>query len=297
MRIYPTRRGCRLLPLVLAGLFIAAFAGPAMATWSIAVVNYDTGEVAVASATCLVNFNLKKKAGVVVVGKGAGQAQALIDQGGVNRTTMANSLLAGMTAEMIIAELEATDPQISVHQYGIAVLGGGAGTYTGSETGVYTNGLTGNAGPIHYAIQGNVLTGEGVLLAAENALVHTQGDLGQKIMAAMHAAKWYGGDGRCSCMYGQPMACGCPPVREYFPEESRWKSAHVSYMVIARMGDMDGVFEPGPGFANGSYYMDIVVKITKPPDTIDLLQTEYDELRASWMGHADHLNSEKGMCK
>ena len=36
--------------------------------------------------------------------------------------------------------------------------------------------------------QGNVLTGEGVNLAAEEALVQTEGDLGQKLMAAMQAA-------------------------------------------------------------------------------------------------------------
>lgn len=277
--------------------YIALMTGTASATWSIAVVNYETGEVAVASATCIANVNLKKGAGVVVVGKGAGQAQAMVDQDGVNRTTMANSLLAGMTAEMIIAELEATDPQLNVHQYGVAVLGGGAGTFTGSSTLAYTNGLTGNVGPIHYAIQGNVLTGEQVLLAAEDMLVSTQGDLGQRIMAAMHAAKMFGGDGRCSCGFN-PTFCGCPPSKPTFSwppivKEAKWKSAHISYMVIARMGDKDGVFKLPEGFANGSYYNDIVIQTTTPVDTVDMLQEEYDLWRASWAGHADHINTDK----
>ncbi|MFH2002524.1 MAG: DUF1028 domain-containing protein [Planctomycetota bacterium] len=293
----PTQAGSRFLSLVLAGLFVAAFAGPALATWSIAVVNYETGEVAVASATCLANFNLKKNAGVVVVGKGAGQAQSMVDTDGVNRTTMANSLQAGMTAQMIIDELIATDPQLNQHQYGVAVLGGGAGTYTGISTAQYTNGLTGNVGPIHYAIQGNVLTGEGVLMAAESALVSTPGDLSQKIMAAMQAAKVFGGDGRCSCGLS-PTACGCPPTYppHVFPlpkKEKRKKSAHVSYMVIARIGDVDGVFQLPEGFANGSYYNDIVITTTTPVDTVDMLQTAYNAWRVSWAGHADHLNTEK----
>lgn len=287
----------RLTSFLLVLGFVAALTSTARATWSIAAVNYETGEVAIASATCLYNFNLKKHAGVVVVGKGAGQAQALVDTTGANRTTMATSLLAGMTAEMIIDELEATDPSIHQHQYGIAVLGGGAGTYTGANTQKYTNGLIGSVGPIHYAIQGNVLTGEGVLLASENELRNTPGDLSQKIMAAMHGAKVFGGDGRCSCGLS-PVICGCPPtgLPNVFPKpkkDKRWKSADVSYMVVARIGDVDGVFQLPEGFANGSYYNDLLINNTTPVDTVDMLQVAYHDWRASWKGHADHIKTDK----
>lgn len=278
--------------MALTAIMVAGLAGSAMATWSIAVVNHETGEVAVASATCLYNFHLKKHAGVVVAGKGAGQAQALVDTTGVNRTTMANGFQSGMTAQEIIDELIATDPQIKQHQYGIAVLGGGAGTYTGTSTSAYAGGLIGNEGPIHYAIQGNILTGEGMLLAAENMLVNTPGDLGQKIIAAMQGARWFGGDGRCSCVGFLPTQCGCPPAKP-ISKDRRWKSAHVSYMVIARMGDKDGVFKLPEGFANGSYYNDLVIKTTTKVDTVDMLQTAYEDWRESWRGHADHIHSDK----
>ena len=59
--------------------------------------------------------------------------------------------------------------------------------------------MIGHQGSLKYAIQGNVLTGALVIHQAEQALRTTQGDLSQRLMAAMHAARLAGGDGRCSC--------------------------------------------------------------------------------------------------
>jgi hypothetical protein len=284
----------RFKPLILAGAMIVLLTHPAFATWSIVVVNTETGEVGVGSATCIEDFGLKKAVGVIVVGRGAGQAQAWVDYTGINRTTMANGLLAGLDAEAVLEEIKATDPDLQDHQYGIADLSGCAATFTGTNTDAYTGGLTGQVGPIHYAIQGNVLTGEMVLLAAEDALVNTKGDLGQRVMAAMHAAKFYGGDGRCSCNLGSPIACGCPPVRQdLLKREKYWKSAHISYLTIARIGDTDGVFNVKKGFANGDYYLDLNIWKTTKKDPVDILQEAYEEWRASRAGHADHLLTEK----
>jgi len=60
------------------------FALPASATWSIVVVNTQTGEVVVAAATCLENFNLIKDLPVMRVGHGGAVSQGLIDFGCVN---------------------------------------------------------------------------------------------------------------------------------------------------------------------------------------------------------------------
>jgi uncharacterized Ntn-hydrolase superfamily protein len=272
-----------------------ALASPALATWSIVVVNTETGEVGVGSATCIKDWNLKKAVGVIVVGKGAAQAQAWVDSTGVNRTTMANGLLDGLTAEEVLEELKLTDPDLESHQYGIADLSGCAATFTGNKTGAYTSGLTGQVGPIHYAIQGNVLAGEMVLLAAEDALVNSTGDLGQRVMAAMHAAKFYGGDGRCSCSEFKPESCGSPVIRKAQKKRDRWwVSAEISYLCIARIGDTDGEFTKETGFANGDYYLDLNIKKTVPKkDTVDILQEAYEEWRASRAGHADHLLTEK----
>ncbi len=284
--------GFRIFPWILAGVLFFALTGRALATWSIVIANTETGEVAVGSATCLPNFDLKKGAGGIVVGKGAAQAQASVDTTGQNRQTMVNGLLQGLTAQEILDLLKATDPKLETHQYGIAELQGGAVTFTGSKTMAFTSGLTGKSGPMVYAIQGNVLTGEGVLLAAEEALVHTPGDLGQKLMAAMHAAKYFGGDGRCSCKTWDPTGCGSPPNKKA-KKENKWKSAHVAYMVIARIGDTDGTFGPSTGFANGSYYMDLNVVETTPIDPVDMLQPLFEKFRSSLAGRADHILSQK----
>ena len=277
---------------ILAVGLLAILAAPAFGTWSIVVVNTETGEVGVGSATCLSNFDLKKGAGVIVVGKGAAQAQASVDTSGVNRTTIAMSLLDGMPADQVLYVLKKTDKKLHDHQYGIADLSGDAATFTGKQTMDFTGGITGICGPIHYAIQGNVLTGEPVVMAAQEALHTTEGDLGQKLMAAMHAAKFYGGDGRCSCMAWNPDGCGSPPSKKK-KKEKTWKSADVAYMVIARMGDQDGTFNANSGFACGDYYMDLNVTVTKPEDPVDELQDLYDAFRTSWSGHADHILSQK----
>jgi uncharacterized Ntn-hydrolase superfamily protein len=276
---------------IMTGIFLMAFSGYASATWSIVVSNSETGELAIGSATCVPGLKLKLYAGVMVVGKGAGQAQAAPDFTGENREKIANGLLQGLTAEEILELLKNTDPHIHTHQYGIVDLLGGAATHTGSKTGAWTSGLVGHFGPMAYAIQGNVLTGEEVVIHAEEALIHTPGDLGQKLMAAMQAAKYYGGDGRCSCDESKPAECGSPPVR-HGDEDDSWKSAHVGYMVLARIGDVDGTFSLFKGFANGSYYMDLRAK-NSPQDPVDTLQDHFDAFRASKSGHPDHLLSEK----
>jgi uncharacterized Ntn-hydrolase superfamily protein len=235
--------------------------------------------------------------GVIVVGKGAAQAQSWIDPG-QNRLTMANGLLAGLTAQQILDELKLTDPELEMHQYGIAELMGGSATFTGIWNGLHASGVTGQAGSVVYAIQGNVLTGADVVLRAEEALIYTEGDLGQKIMAAMHGAKEMGGDGRCSCHNGSPTVCGCPPS---LPppnfkgnKDKLGKSAHCAYLALARIGDTDGVFNPGDGFANGSYYLDIeVVSTPVNIDPVDRLQKRYKKWRKGLKGRADHILTEK----
>ena len=55
----------RILALALAFLLLV---DTARATWSIVVVNHRTGEVCVASATCISNFDLKPALCVLRVG-------------------------------------------------------------------------------------------------------------------------------------------------------------------------------------------------------------------------------------
>ena len=77
--------------------------------------------------------------------------------------------------------------------------------------GQFESAYAGQIGTVAYAIQGNVLTGEPVVLQAVQAAIATDSDLAGKLMAAMQAARLMGGDGRCSCSAGVPTSCGAPP--------------------------------------------------------------------------------------
>ena len=215
-------------------------AGQASATWSILLVDLRTGEIAIGSATCLANFDLRANTPVLIPGVGGAAAQSFVDTTGQNRTLIRDGLAEGLTTEQILANLSSFDPGHQSRQYGIVSVHGGVTTFTGTGAGEYRGGVTGvlvgagiGGGDIAYAIQGNVLTGDPVISQALAAVTNTPGDLAEKLMAGMEAARAMGGDGRCSCMTGAPTACGSPPA-------SFEKSAHIGYMLVARAGDVEG---------------------------------------------------------
>jgi uncharacterized Ntn-hydrolase superfamily protein len=222
------------------GLVLCAAAATAQATWSIVLIDTRTGEIGIASATCLSNFDLQANSPVVVVGRGAAAAQSSVDVGGANRTLIRNRLLAGVSPQAILAELALTDGNHESRQYGIADVPGRAITFTGGEAGTWGGGVTGSfaytyagqASTIVYAIQGNILTGEPVVAAALDAIVNTNIDLPGRLMAGMEAARAMGGDGRCSCINGSATSCGAPPA-------SFVRTANCGYLIVSRTGDSD----------------------------------------------------------
>ena len=68
-----------------------------------------------------------------------------------------------------------------------------ATTFTGSNCSNWKGHING----VNYAIQGNILLNEGILLALERGFNLTNGSLDQKLMAAMQEAKFPGADTRC----------------------------------------------------------------------------------------------------
>jgi hypothetical protein len=228
------------LAAVAAGALLWTCAS-AQATWSIILVDTRTGEVAVGCATCLAGFDLKEGTPVLLTGVGAASAQSFIDTTFQNRTFIRDRLAEGVAPSTIISQLASFDGSHQTRQYGIADVLGRSATFTGTGAGQWRGGqaasfeysYVGQTGSVWYAIQGNVLTGEPVVLQAVQAAIATPGDLPQRLMASMEAARAYGGDGRCSCSVDNPTACGSPPP-------SFAKSAHVAYMLIARAGDEDG---------------------------------------------------------
>ncbi|MDX2147381.1 MAG: DUF1028 domain-containing protein [Planctomycetota bacterium] len=220
----------------LAGLWLAgAGQSTAFATWSILIADTRTGEVAVASATCLTGFDLRDNTPVLLTGIGAATAQSFVDSSGQNRVFVRDRLAEGIAPATIIDLLAPFDSGHQTRQYGIVSLAGGgqAATFSGTGAGGWAGGVTGRVGDLVYAVQGNVLTGAPVVAAAVDAIINTSGDVPAKLMASMQAARMMGGDGRCSCAAFSPEACGAPPP-------SFTKSAHIAYMLIAREGDRDG---------------------------------------------------------
>lgn len=211
----------------------AAVVSQVGATWSIVIIDTRTGEVALGSATCLTGFDLQANTPVMLLGVGGATAQSSVDSNGHNRTYIRDHLLDGWTPAQILAGLATFDSSHQTRQYGIADVRGDAITFSGTGAGVWKGGQTGKIGDLVYAVQGNVLTGDPVVSLAVDAIVNTPGDLAEKLMAGMEAARSMGGDGRCSCSQSKPDSCGSPPPNFV-------KSAHIAYMLIGRRGDVEG---------------------------------------------------------
>jgi uncharacterized Ntn-hydrolase superfamily protein len=274
-------RSIQSLGALLAGLLIA---GDALATWSIVVVDRRTREVCVATATCITNGNIHRRVPIVVVGKGAAAAQSFIGQG--RPEIIFDGLINELTPTEIFDAVALTDNGLQSRQYGIVNLQGSPVTFTGTLDGAWAGGLTGADGNLMYAIQGNVLTGAPVIAAAESAFLATEGDMTQRVMRAMEAAAYYGGDGRCSCNSATPDGCGSPPA-------NFTKSAHTAVIVAARVGDTDGACGPPDGCVTGDYYL--LRKVNgdwSDPDPILVLREKYEVWRDFRAGKPDHYKTE-----
>ncbi|MEM1184481.1 MAG: DUF1028 domain-containing protein [Planctomycetota bacterium] len=215
-----------------------ALAGTAKATWSIVLTRPATGEVALGSATCLTNIDLRAETPILLTGLGGGTAQALLEPTGATRALIQELLFTATDPDTIIDELDGIDGGHQRRQYGIADVRGRSTTFSGTLANEWKGGVTGEIEGVVYAIQGNILTGEPVVTAAEDAIVAAitaDADLAEAMMVGMEAARLLGGDGRCSCDQG-PTDCGSPTVP--FDVDTT-KTADVGYMLLARPGDVD----------------------------------------------------------
>ena len=258
----------------------------AQATWSIVVADTRTGQVAIGSATCLTGFDLKLHLPVIIRNKGVGAAQSFVDFSGRNRLRIWEGLIGRLDPAEILILLEQGDPAHQTRQYGIVDTLGRAVTFSGTQNGAFANGLTGRVGDLVYAIQGNVLTGQPVIEAAEMAFVSTVGGLPEKLMAGMEAARAMGGDGRCSCTSGPPPSCGSPPP-------NFTKAAHIGFMVVSRRCVRRGVCNSTRGCGNGDYYMSFNVAFAQAPDPDPVFQLRdlFDAWRIEVIGLADAVTS------
>lgn len=157
-------------------------------TFSIAAYDPENGDLGVAVASrylavgAVVPF---AKAGV-----GAIATQAWGDTSyGVRGLEM---LQEGVRPQEVLEKLTREDEGRDHRQVGIVNASGVSASYTGAEAQPWAGHRSGE----NYAVQGNILVGEGVVLAMERAFLETEGDLSNRLMAALEAGDAAGGDAR-----------------------------------------------------------------------------------------------------
>ncbi len=171
---------CCLSAIVLAFVLTPASYG----TWSIVIADADTREVAVGTVTCLNQLDLLALVPVVVVGKGGAAVQSRGDFDGIRRPIIFEHLMMGTPPDEIFAILENVEGHEG-RQYGITDTQGRKITFSRSSNGPWAGGVIGSQCSMHYAIQGNVLTGQCVVDAIEQAVRNTEGDIAAKLMATL----------------------------------------------------------------------------------------------------------------
>jgi len=101
-------------------------------------------------------------------------------------------LQKGMNPQEVLEKLTAADEGREHRQVGIVDASGVSVSYTGAKA----NPWAGHRFGENYAVQGNILVGEKVVLAMERAFLKTEGDLSNRLMAALEAGDAAGGDAR-----------------------------------------------------------------------------------------------------
>jgi len=98
-------------------------------------------------------------------------------------------LAIGLTPQEVLTVLLREDDNPGKRQVGIVDHAGRSVTYTGPECIYWAGGRNGE----NYAVQGNILVSEEVVIAMENAFLNTKGTLAERIYAALLAGDEKGG--------------------------------------------------------------------------------------------------------
>jgi uncharacterized Ntn-hydrolase superfamily protein len=162
--------------------------GTAISTFSIAGRDSLTGELGVAVASRF-----------FAVGSVVPWAEANV--GAVATQSFANTSFGWRGLELLRLGLEPSeaidlllryDDNPAKRQVGMVAADGKSATYTGKECIAWAGGRNGK----NYTVQGNILTGEIVVVAMEKAFLETKGTLAERLYAALLAGDRNGGDSR-----------------------------------------------------------------------------------------------------
>lgn len=159
-----------------------------VATFSIVACDPEAGEVGVAVESKF--FAVGSVVPWAVAGVGAIATQAF-----ANTTYGPRGLAllkAGLSPSQVIDSLTSADEDRERRQVGVVDATGAAATYTGKQCLAWAGGKMGT----HYTAQGNILVGEEVVAAMCEAFEKTDGDLSDRLWAALDAGQTAGGDSR-----------------------------------------------------------------------------------------------------
>jgi uncharacterized Ntn-hydrolase superfamily protein len=250
----------------------------AWATWSVIAVDRKTGQIVIASATCVpqnafASFpakGLKDVQAIIIPGIGIAAAQANVDRTRKLQSLIASELNKHTDPARIIDMLKSDDQYHASRQYGIVDLEGRFAGYSGAGNGKQSLDRQGRVEgtEVYFSIQGNILAADDVVEDAVRAFESARGSLADRVMAAMEAASSRGGDRRCNC--------STPPDP---PAPCDNKTAHVAYIVVANKND-----KMGEGLNDGNYFLEIQVtdQDIKPDENdspVKTLRMRYDR----WM--------------
>ena len=159
-----------------------------VATFSIVARDPQTGEMGVAVASRFFSVGSVVPYAQADAGAVATQANANVAWGPRGLALLAQ----GKTARQTLRELLRSDKDPKARQVGIVAADGTSATYSGPECNAWAGG---RSGP-NYAVQGNILAGEAVVVALEKTFLETRGTLAQRMYAALLAGDAAGGDSR-----------------------------------------------------------------------------------------------------
>lgn len=276
--------------MLFAAVLLVIFQTHALATWSVIAVDRKTGQVIIASATCVpqqafAGFpakGLKDVQAIIIPGVGVAAAQANVDRTRKLQKLIADELNRGTEPVRIIDMLKAADQYNATRQYGIVDLKGRVAGYSGAGNGKQSLDRQGRVEgtQMYFSIQGNILAGDDVVEEAARVFKQAKGSLADRVMAAMEAADSRGGDRRCNCNVKPDPPAPCDD-----------KTAHVAYLVAAGKSD-----KIGEGLNDGSYYLEIQVtdQDIRPDENdnpVKTLRMRYDR----WM--KDHTKPRRSKSK
>ena len=161
-------------------------------TFSIVAVDLENGLVGSAGASCI--------AGSIIISDvhpGVGAIHTQSYWSGYNQIMASDMMDLGLSPDEIIDYIVENDVSNNptIRQYGIVDIynGGRSAAYTGSNCMDYKDHILGP----NYAIQGNILLDENILLSMEQSFNETIGTFTDKLMAALQGANVAGADSRC----------------------------------------------------------------------------------------------------